>query len=321
MKLSKAFFTGVAAAVAASMTISVSAAGLGYSTQDVEFYVDNVNEVKLSTKVDFPDTVMSEYGGLTIDALIPAGSLEKGAYTFKAESFVDDDLRERTSEFLSQLYDVEGVYSTELKEIYTFDLSFTDEDGNLVSPDGVEITLNMYYAGGCSYNVFVVEADGSLTRLDHEYVMTGMKFVPPHFSQYVVAGYIEHYVGRSPTPIPDYDASEPEYDPTTPDPTSPPPTTSRPNTSPKPVDRTSHIPHESSENSIENEESQGSMNEPPLPSESENTTPESQVLPKPDDKGANTGDSGFAVSVIAGVIALAALSTALVASKSKKASK
>ena len=51
------------------------------------------------------------------------------------------------------------------------------------------------------------------------------------------------------------------------------------------------------------------------------TSDTSAPLPKPDDKGANTGDSGSAVAVAAGIIAFAALGTALVASKSKKASK
>ena len=318
MKFRKGILTGIAALAAASMTLSVSAAGLGYSSQDVEFYIDNTEDVYLSAKINFPDTVMTDLGGITIDAKLPADCLDEGAYIFKAESIVDEDLRTRTQKALSALYDDE-YHLASLKEIYAFDLSFTDENSNFVSPEGVGITLNMFYEGGCSYDIFVEEADGTLVKVDREFVMTGMFFIAPHFSRFVAAGYYDQYIGPVPSPIPDEDASVPEEgwpdnDPTTPDPTTADPTSSKP-TSPRPTDKTSHVPSQNSESSVDSEISD-------LTSDTTGETSDTSApLPKPDDKGANTGDSGSAVAVAAGIVALAALGAAVIASKSKKTSK
>lgn len=328
MKFRKGIISGIAAAAAASVTVSVGAVGLGYSSQDVEFYMESYEDTVVSAKVNCPDTVMEEYGGITIDAKIPTGALQEGSYTFRAVSIADPDDWRRTNDALHFYYAINGMSTTALQELYAFDLSFFDENGTVVHPENVEITLNMFFAGGCGYDIFVEEADGTLTKLPHQDVYCGLAYTAPHFSKYIVAGYLYESINYDPgTEISEPDIVTPPV--VDPEPGSTPTsggTTSKPGT-PKPSDRPTSRPTSEPESEPTDEPTDEPASEPESdptidPTSEPVSKPEdtSKPQPNPSDKGANTGDSASSV-VVFGIMGLAAAATAVAAKKSKKTSK
>ena len=251
MNTRKGLVVGIAAAVAASAAVSVSAVELGSSAETVDFAVIAGEETVINT------TVETETGTANINVKIPADALAEGEYSFAAAPVVDADFE---SAFVASLGD--GV-TVDYFEGYSF--SFTDATGAYVSPEGVVITI----ATGASFNAaYIEEADKSFTYLGEPTVIPGgYQITAPHCSRFVFAN-LKPIVPNS-EPI---DEPSPE---------------TSPEIAPQPQ---------------------------PQPQ------PQPKPQPKPDDKGANTGDSSATVAVV-GVMGLAALGTALVAAKSKKASK
>ncbi len=252
MNMKKGVVFGLTAAVAASAALSVSAVSLGYTAESIGFEVEAGQEVTVNMSFE------TENGPVQVTVDLPAGALEEGSYTFSASAVVDDDLE---AAFIASLGD--GVM-VDYFEAYNF--TFTDGNGNVVSPQGVVITID---TDAVVNNAYLEETDGSFTRLGEiTKGAGGYQFGAPHCSRFVLAN----------------------LSPIVPDDSSYPPETS-------------------------GNEFQPETSSQPQPSS------QSQPQPKPEDKGANTSDNSFASLAVLGVMGLAALGTALVATKSRKSSK
>ena len=154
-----------AAAVAAMSVVTVSAATLGSSDlSSTDFEVIAGEEVVADVAVDDGDMVIS--------VAIPANVLEAGNYTFYADTVADDTTTAAfEAEFNSDLTTVVEMY-------------FTDENGDTVDVKDVAINIDTT----ASYDAaFVQEEDDSFTNLNAEVTESGLSFVAPHFSTYVLA--------------------------------------------------------------------------------------------------------------------------------------
>ena len=281
MSMKKLITAGIAAAAAVSVTLSAGAVNLGYSEKDVAFYMSSDEEVVVSAQVNFPGTEMDEIFSTVFEAKIPAGALEEGPYAFSVVSHNDIFDGQKAIDALHFYYSYMG-YSICIWETYAFDICFYDKNKNPVSPENVKITMKLSEMSDL-YDVFIEEPDGSLTRLDHSEEADGISFVPPHLSKFYVVSYVFMQIAPPSVP-PVYDAEA--------------------------------VTMPETDDDTNKDHTDGTNSEPVS-----ETTDNSKPLPKPDDKGANTGDSGSAVAVAAGVIAFAALGAAVIASKAKKTSK
>ena len=274
MNFKKSIIAGLAALAVACPAIAANAATIGYSSQGADFYVSAGQETKVTVTLDniALDVPCHEpHIMLDVTVTIPADALPEGAYTFTADSLLNNG--ENSSPELYNVYEalISSVFADDPDEIIdydVFDFSFTNENGENVSPKGAIITINAQDYNHF-YNIgFVMNEDGSLSSFPVTNNSGIYDMVPPHFSRFILAQ-VKH-----PDQFIIEDESAPEVD----DPPAPQPIT---------------IP-ESTDTTVSNPQ------------------------PKPDDKGANTGDNSSAFSAVIAVAALASLGIAAVARTRRK---
>ncbi len=178
MNMKKGIIAGLAALAVACPAISASAAPIGYSDQNVDFYVNPGEETKVAVTLDIVpiDVPCHEpHNYITIEVSFPEGTLPEGAYTFAADALLSNS--ENSDSALYEAYtdlmntEFQGK-EDELLGYDVFNFSVVNENGDYVSPAGAVITIT----SDSEYNiVFVLNEDGSY------------RFKAPHFSRFILA--------------------------------------------------------------------------------------------------------------------------------------
>ena len=292
MNMKKGIVAGLAALAVACPAISASAAPIGYSDQNVYFYVTPGEETKVSLDLDIVpiDVPCHEpHRNITIQVSFPEGTLPEGAYTFVADALLSNS--ESSDSALYEAYTdlINAEFQGREDELLGYDVfnfSVVNENGDHVSPAGAVITIT----SDSEYNiVFVLNEDGSYDK-DLVYKLSdgSYSFKAPHFSRFILANVNdpEKFVNI-------YQNSE------------------------------SEIIYESSviESSVDPIVSYDDEKSDTSPASETTSDTQSNPLPRPDDKGANTGANGAAFAAAFGGIALVSVIIAASASKARKTSK
>ena len=191
MNMKKGIIAGLAALAVACPAISASAAPIGYSDQNVDFYVNPGEETKVAVTLDIVpiDVPCHEpHNYITIEVSFPEGTLPEGAYTFAADALLSNS--ENSDSALYEAYtdlmntEFQGK-EDELLGYDVFNFSVVNENGDYVSPAGAVITIT----SDSEYNiVFVLNEDGSYDKdLVYHLPNGSYRFKAPHFSRFILA--------------------------------------------------------------------------------------------------------------------------------------
>ena len=167
MNIKKSFLVALAAATAVSTVsaLTVSAAGLGETTNKVE----DTQTVVAGQETEFK----AQLQDVDININIPADVLPEGEYTFNADIVVNQDVQD-------------AIDKLNIKESEILDLYFADAAGAhfKLTDAGVQVTLETD-----KYNAVYVYEDSTktLTKLDSTKEGNKLTFIAPHFSYYVLA--------------------------------------------------------------------------------------------------------------------------------------
>lgn len=167
MNIKKSFLVALAAATAVSTVsaLTVSAAGLGETTNKVE----DTQTVVAGQETEFK----AQLQDVDININIPADVLPEGEYTFNADIVVNQDVQD-------------AIDKLNIKESEILDLYFADAAGAhfTLTDAGVQVTLETD-----KYNAVYVYEDSTktLTKLDSTKEGNKLTFIAPHFSYYVLA--------------------------------------------------------------------------------------------------------------------------------------
>lgn len=166
MNIKKSFLVALAATTAISSVsaLAVSAAGVGFSTGEVnETFTVVLNE---------DTTVETQLEDADVKVTIPAGVLDEGEYTFSADIVVNADVQKAIDEL--------GLGETEILSLY-----FT-KGGEKVEVKSDKITVEVETTK-YSYAYVYEDATKKLTNLKATKDGDKLSFKAPHFSYYVLA--------------------------------------------------------------------------------------------------------------------------------------